>query len=753
MNILIASPIHATSAIGRMSVAVAEALHRRGHGVKVVALDEEMPVEAQRHRTDLEVEHWRKLDLTDARAGRAALVVNIGDHYPFHAGVYRLLEEAPAIGIFHDFYLYDLFWGRLVAAHGATDIAASQHDQAICDLYGPETAQLAPQARQGVLEQRRIAADLPMTEWFAARCRGALAHSGFYAPRLLSHCPGPVAVASLPWAGRNVPPLPRRRGSRVVALTVGVLNRNKCAEEVLRAIAASDSLRASVSYELVGPIDADEKLRLTSLAADLGVSNVVFHGPVNDADLEDHLKRADIICCLRKPVLEGASASAIEGMLSGRPVVVADAGFYADLPDDLVFKVAPEVAEDDLRQVLERLTGDEPLRRKTGGRARDWAQLRFAESQYADALLALLADTQQAEAVAQTARRMGAELGALGVSADDAIVDRLDVALRVFGGRGPISPPASGSSASPPAVLNRSRLVSSRDKAAVLKDINHDLPPLDWHDGARRYLAHFFEKFSREQIEAFAFTKPLAAITPEDPLGALGEAVFYLNNFANTIDLLKLPRGARVLDVACGGGWVSHWLTKLGYETVGVDISAQFVELARARLAADPHLSLTPEQTGAAFLEHDLEASPLPGQFRGHFDAAVLESCLHHFLDPIAALAHVVDAMAPEGVVLILEGENRQGPIKAAYMDVMLETQTLERPYSREQLLDVARLAGLPHLVFLGAVNGFFAETDVMSQHMTERLATATREANLCVGARSADALRRIVPSYRPTSG
>lgn len=286
-----------------------------------------------------------------------------------------------------------------------------------------------------------------------------------------------------------------------------------------------------------------------------------------------------------------------------------------------------------------------------------------------------------------------------------------------------------------------------RTREAILADVNAELPDLDWAEGARRYLDAFFERYSREQIEAFTATKPLAAITPEDPDGSLAEVVSYLNHFANTIHLLKLPRGARVLDVACGAGWVSHWLTRLGYDTTGVDISDQFVALARKRLAEDPYLAIPPDRLEAMFATVDLEREALPARLEGAFDAAILESCLHHFVDPIAALENIRRGLKPGGVVLIIESENRRGRIRDDYMQVMLETQTLERPYPRDQLLEILAHAGFTAVEFFGAVNGFFAESGQAGYDLSQALARITAEANICLCATDEAALARIVPS------
>ena len=60
-------------------------------------------------------------------------------------------------------------------------------------------------------------------------------------------------------------------------------------------------------------------------------------------------------------------------MKSGRPIIVADAGFYADLPNELVFKIPTPLEVTTLRVTLERLVLDEELRRHTGTKAREWA--------------------------------------------------------------------------------------------------------------------------------------------------------------------------------------------------------------------------------------------------------------------------------------------------------------------------------------------------------------------------------------------
>ncbi|HKI33808.1 MAG TPA: class I SAM-dependent methyltransferase [Gemmataceae bacterium] len=59
--------------------------------------------------------------------------------------------------------------------------------------------------------------------------------------------------------------------------------------------------------------------------------------------------------------------------------------------------------------------------------------------------------------------------------------------------------------------------------------------------------------------------------------------------------VLRLPAGAKVLDVACGGGRHCMGLAERGYQLTGLDISTEFLAVARSR-AAERQLPITWEQ-------------------------------------------------------------------------------------------------------------------------------------------------------------
>ncbi|MCA0355933.1 MAG: glycosyltransferase family 4 protein [Proteobacteria bacterium] len=426
MKICWVTPFVLRSSIGRVSAEVAKQLAARGHEVEILRCEDQNDPAEPLHPTALPVHHWRSYDLNRLRTEFDVVVVNIGDNYPFHAGVFAILDAAPCLGIFHDFYIYNLFSGWLY--YNGLDY--QRHDAEIVATYGPAAQPYAVAVRSGqMLDMGEIAKHLPMTEWLAGRCEAALAHAHFYAPKLEAVCLGPVAVTPLCCPDRATPPGPPKAKSQLTITTVGVMNPNKRVADVIQALGGSDTLKACV-YRLVGPISDEERARLEALAVEVGFDNLVIDGAVDDETLDRRLDEADIMVALRKPVLEGASGSACEGMLSGRPTVVARAGFYGELPDDLVFKIDGDIVVDELRSTLERLVSDDALRRKTGKAARAWALETLNAARYAEAVEALAQAQVTSRPLLAVGRRIGGELKAMGLPAEDPAAARIGATLQ-----------------------------------------------------------------------------------------------------------------------------------------------------------------------------------------------------------------------------------------------------------------------------------------------------------------------------------
>jgi SAM-dependent methyltransferase len=92
------------------------------------------------------------------------------------------------------------------------------------------------------------------------------------------------------------------------------------------------------------------------------------------------------------------------------------------------------------------------------------------------------------------------------------------------------------------------------------------------------------------------------------------------------VRMLRLPRGARVLDVGAGTGRLVAALRQAGYDARGIDASPRSAAVERASIE-----------------EHD----------DAGLDAVVMWHVLEHLAEPAAALARVRGWLRPGGVVLI----------------------------------------------------------------------------------------------------
>lgn len=415
-----AGPWNGRSAIAASSGLVVAELAARGHEVEVFRTETGELLELPPRPAPGPVSRLEGASPEALLRDYDAFVVNLGDHYGHHGAAIPALLRAPALAVFHDAFLANLFNGWIVAGGGGAVVGP-----ALSAVYGDgETPD------PFLLPLEEMAARRPMLEWFAGLSAGAVAHAEHYAGRLRSVCPGPVAVVPLAYAG-DAPPPPRPfdGGRELVLATVGHVNPNKRAADVLRALAGSEPLRARVRYRLIGPAERPERDALLALARSLGAPEPEFTGWVDDDEMARQLAAVDVMCCLRNPVLEGASASLIVAMKSGRPVLVSDHGPYAEVPDGLVLKCRPGSEATDVRLHLEALLADPAPARAMAGRARAYAEATFTARGYADRLLAHMDRVAETLPAVRAGMALGRTLAGFGMPPDDPAGERAARAL------------------------------------------------------------------------------------------------------------------------------------------------------------------------------------------------------------------------------------------------------------------------------------------------------------------------------------
>jgi glycosyltransferase involved in cell wall biosynthesis len=366
MRIAWATPFNDRSSIAKSSLAAAQELCQRGHAVEIVRIETGEAAANAPIPTSLPVHPPGTLDAARLRDAFDATVVAVGDKYPFHGRALPIIEAVPSIVVLHDADMRHLFAGAVEA--GVLSPASIAARRAACGM---------PAA-----DGETIGLDLP---WISAMSIGAVAHAGHYAGRLDRRIPH--VVIPLGKIDPGVSGCTREPDGRFVVTTFGMLNPNKQADRVLQALSRAPALWDRTIYRLVGLITDSERERLTRLAEQLGLPHPDFLGWVEDDRLQALLGETDVVCCLRHPVLEGASGSLIFALYSARPTIVADAGSYAEVPDGLVWKVSYGSDADDVAGALQTIAGDAVAARTRAHRAREWACSRHSPKAYIDDLL------------------------------------------------------------------------------------------------------------------------------------------------------------------------------------------------------------------------------------------------------------------------------------------------------------------------------------------------------------------------------
>ncbi len=153
----------------------------------------------------------------------------------------------------------------------------------------------------------------------------------------------------------------------------------------------------------------------------------------------------------------------------------------------------------------------------------------------------------------------------------------------------------------------------------------------------------------------------------------------------------KLVAARTVLDVACGTGYGSALLARQAHHVVGVDISAETIEYARALYAPETNLE---------FRQAECAALPFPD---ATFDAIVSFETIEHIQEQAQFLDEVRRVLRPDGLFVL------SSPNKLEYSD----RRGFANPYHLRELYRDA-LASLlasrfPHTTWFGQRMSFFS--------------------------------------------
>jgi glycosyltransferase involved in cell wall biosynthesis len=367
----------------------------------------------------------QRIDVTVARrrrfsqAGRVRADValyHVGNDAEAHGWIVEALRRRPGVVVLHDFVLHHLVVGLTFACGDAAGYLAAMEREG--GLVGRLLAYAVLDNKLPPLWETRPE-DYPLTGEILKDATGLIVHSHYVQDRVraLGYDRPIVRIPHPAW------PVPVTTPAVVEGEPLfgcfGHLNETKRIDELVHAFARVRERHPGARLLLVGSL----AVRLARLELPEGVEHRDY---VPEDELWSLMAACDAIVNLRSPTMGETSGSAVRALSLGKPLVVSDVGWFAELPDEAVIKVpVDEREEDTLAAALEALT-DPSVRATMGAAARELVERehrvdRVAEA-YAAALEELAGGPSVNEAVLNEVAQAAAEVG---------LSDTTDVAARL----------------------------------------------------------------------------------------------------------------------------------------------------------------------------------------------------------------------------------------------------------------------------------------------------------------------------------
>jgi glycosyltransferase involved in cell wall biosynthesis len=365
----------------------------------------------------------KRIDVVVARPGRfkrdpAADIAlyHVGNDAEAHGWIVEALRRRPGVVVLHDFVLHHLVVGLTFARGDAAGYLAAMEREG--GLVGRLLAYAVLDNKLPPLWETRPE-DYPLTGEILRDATGLIVHSHYVEDRVrATGYTGPIV--RIPHPAWPVPEIERVRvdGDPVFGC-FGHLNETKRINELVAAFARVRERHPKARLLLVGSL----AVRLARLELPEGVEHRDY---VPEDELWSLMAACDAIVGLRSPTMGETSGSVIRALSLGKPLVVSDVGWFAELPDEAVIKVpVDEREEDTLAAALEALT-DENVRAAMGAAAKELVEREHRLDRVAEAYTAALEELAGGPAVQEAVLHEVAS-----AAADTGLTDTTEVAARL----------------------------------------------------------------------------------------------------------------------------------------------------------------------------------------------------------------------------------------------------------------------------------------------------------------------------------
>jgi glycosyltransferase involved in cell wall biosynthesis len=353
----------------------------------------------------------RLVDVDVVRRGRTRPVAadvalyHIGNDPEAHAWIVDALRRRPGVVVLHEFVLHHLVAGLTIGRKdGPGYLAAMERDAGVPGRL----------LAHGVLDGRvpppweTHPDEFPLAGEVLASATGLIVHSHYVEDYVRSAFDGPVWRIPHPaWSMPDV--VPAQIDGRPLFGCFGHLNASKRVPQLLEAFAAVRQRHPHARLLLVGP--ASPRFDTKGLTGE-GVERIDY---VEEQRLWSLMAACDACISLRAPTMGETSGSVIRALSLGRPLVVSDVGWFAELPDGVALKVPVDDDEvPGLAAALELLASSEPTQLAMSDAAREYAgehDVTHVAHAYVAALEEAAGGTIVADAVVADVARAAAEIG------------------------------------------------------------------------------------------------------------------------------------------------------------------------------------------------------------------------------------------------------------------------------------------------------------------------------------------------------
>jgi glycosyltransferase involved in cell wall biosynthesis len=367
------------------------------------------------------------------------IVYHLGNNVRYHQHIYQVFLQFPGVVVLHDFALHHFFAGYFLEVLKSPQGYIDEMEY----NYGPHGRSLAEEILAGRRAPLWLVEPLryPINKRILDRARGLIVHSEFVR-RLVqrTHPTLPIRMIHLPTSVMDDLEHPNRvkaayeiPGDKLLLASFGHATAAKRLDAVLRAI--SRLPRKDFLYLLVGESGPE----VTSEVHRVGLSDVVrMMGHVDPESFTNCLRIIDICVNLRSPTLGETSGAVCRALGVGKPCIVSNVGWFAELPGDCVAKVDADETEDDLLLAcLTALLENEPLRRRMGQNARRYIREHYspetAAKEYIEFVESLQPSTRSQRRDGGLVAEISLSMADLGVSEyDDSLIQTISLEIVPF---------------------------------------------------------------------------------------------------------------------------------------------------------------------------------------------------------------------------------------------------------------------------------------------------------------------------------